>query len=74
MGKSVIEYFASRSAAILWFGMSFFFCFALAIHLTTSSEEISVVKIIFFVTDLFHFWLPIFACKYLYRISHADGE
>ncbi|SMF74255.1 hypothetical protein [Pseudobacteriovorax antillogorgiicola] len=69
MSKEVVEYFASKSALVLWFALSSVFCLLLLIRISTSSAELSVVKMIFFVTDMIHFWIPIFACKYLDRIN-----
>ena len=73
MGKQMIEYFASKSALTLWFGLSAVFCLILFFQISATNEGLSVVKIIFFLTDMVHFWLPIIAGKYLYRLSKEQS-
>lgn len=72
MGKGVVEYFASKSAQNLWLALSSFFMLILIYQLNQDKDSITVVKTIFFFTDLVHFWSPIFIGRYLYRISQES--
>lgn len=69
MSKAVVAYFASKEAAGLWSVLSAFFCICLLSQIIFANDKPSVVQLILFVADLFHFWLPIVACRYLYNIS-----
>ena len=69
MSKQLIEYFSSKIALKLWVALSCVFIVLLFTMLRVNNETLTVVQGILFVTDLLHFWLPIFVGRYLYKIS-----
>lgn len=73
MTKDIVAYFASEAAFKLWLSLSFIFLILATYQGFMQTDETNIIKTIFLFTDLVHFWMPIVACKYLYRL-HQENE